>query len=149
MLAPGDGEAKPETEPITNPSPRSGRQIGTLTADWIKVFHTSTTVCCQLRRLSKIGDRLPQARLCHRLGYTLPACFAGFIDECPFIKYRSVRRDTLKLSYFSSAIEIVNDTVANQIILFLVDGIALAKRILDLSSAFARIKFSEQPNAVL
>ena len=46
------------------------------------------------------------------------------------------------------AIKIINDAVADQIVRFLVDGIALAKWILDLSSTMVGIKFAEQTNAI-
>jgi len=46
------------------------------------------------------------------------------------------------------AIKIINDAVADQIVRFLVNGIALAKWILDLSSAIVGIKFAEQTNAI-
>ena len=45
-------------------------------------------------------------------------------------------------------IEVINNAVANQVVGFLVDGVALSERILDFPSAVVRIKLAEQTNTV-
>jgi len=72
MLAPGDGEAEPG-EPTPTPAQSTKWATDRMWKKKIRlnVFHAATTVCRQLRRLSEMGVRAPQARLRHRLGLLL------------------------------------------------------------------------------
>jgi len=149
VLAPGDGEAEPGV------IGQYLREPAKLATDVVEVENLSP-ICCPRSYLSptswartRDGFGSPGSASPSPGASTLSACFAGSLNH-PFYKYGAHKggaEEAEDLDFFR-AIKVVNDAIANQIVGFLVDGIALAKRILDLSSAIVRIKFAEQTNAV-
>jgi len=69
------------TEPKRFPSPRSGRQMKReLEPFRLRVFHSSTRNCHQLRRLSVITDLTPGSASPSPGASTLSARFAGWLN---------------------------------------------------------------------